>query len=96
MVSLYRGSTLLHFRLQIIPPFVKSNAPWVFNSNYTGHGCSKLATLLVKVLLNFQKLIPQICQYFLLKICEKFLQSSFVKFSKVNSSNMPIFFVENM
>ena len=37
----------------------------------SGPGCSKLTTLLVNVSLNFQKLIPQICQYFLLKKCEK-------------------------
>ena len=29
-----------------------------------GHGCSKLTTSLVKVSLNFQNLISQICQYF--------------------------------
>ena len=32
-----------------------------------GPGCSKLTTSLVNVSLNFQKLISQICQYFLLK-----------------------------
>ena len=32
-----------------------------------GPGCSKLTTSLVNILLNFQKLISQICQYFLLK-----------------------------
>ena len=36
-----------------------------------GAGCSKLTTSLVNVLLNFQKLISQICQYFLLKRCVK-------------------------
>ena len=36
-------------------------------------GCSKLTTSLVNVSLNFQKLISQICQYFLLKKCEKLL-----------------------
>ena len=40
----------------------------------TGPGCSKLTTSLVKVVLNFQKLISQICQYFLLKKDEKLLQ----------------------
>ena len=39
-----------------------------------GPGCSKLTMSLVNVLLNFQKLISQICQYFLLKKCEKLLQ----------------------
>ena len=46
-----------------------SNAP--FSS--PGHGCSKLKTLLVNVSLNFQQLISQICQYFLLKKFEKLL-----------------------
>ena len=32
-----------------------------------GPGCSKLTTSLVNVSLNFQKIISQICQYFLLK-----------------------------
>ena len=39
-----------------------------------GPGCSKLTTLLVNVSLKFQTLISEICQYFLLKKCEKFLQ----------------------
>ena len=38
-----------------------------------GPGCSKLTTPLVNVSLKFQKLISQICQYFLLKKCEKLL-----------------------
>ena len=38
-----------------------------------GPGCSKLTTSLVNVSLNFQKLISQIYQYFLLKKCEKLL-----------------------
>ena len=40
----------------------------------SGPGCLKLTTLLVNVSLNFQKLISKICQYFLLKKCEKLLQ----------------------
>ena len=36
--------------------------------------CSKLTTSLVNVSLKFQTLISQICQYFLLKKCEKLLQ----------------------
>ena len=40
----------------------------------SGLGCSKLTMSLVNVLLNFQELISQICQYFLLKKCEKLLQ----------------------
>ena len=43
-------------------------------SESSGPGCSKLTTSLVNVSLNFQKLISQICQYFLLKKCEKLLQ----------------------
>ena len=40
----------------------------------SGPGCSKLTTSLVNnVLLKFQRLISQICQYFLLKKCEKLL-----------------------
>ena len=40
----------------------------------SGPGCSKLTTSLVNVSLKFQMLIPEICQYFLLKKCEKLLQ----------------------
>ena len=39
----------------------------------SGPGCSKLTTSLVKETLKFQMLISQICQYFLLKKCEKLL-----------------------
>ena len=39
----------------------------------TGPGCSKLTTSLVSVSLKFQTLISRICQYFLLKKCEKLL-----------------------
>ena len=38
-----------------------------------GPGCSKLTTSLVNVTLKFQTLISQICQYCLLKKCEKLL-----------------------
>ena len=41
-----------------------------------GPGCSKLTTSLVNEALKFQTLISQICQYFLLKNCEKLLQCS--------------------
>ena len=41
-----------------------------------GSGCSKLTTLLFNETLKFQTLIYQICQYFLLKKCEKLLQCS--------------------
>ena len=40
-----------------------------------GPGCSKLITSLINVLLKFQMLISDICQYFLLKKCEKLLHS---------------------
>ena len=33
----------------------------------TGPGCSKLTTTLVNILLKFQKLISEMCQYLLLK-----------------------------
>ena len=50
-------------------------------------GCSKLTTSLVNLSLNFQKLISQICQYFLLKKCEKLLHcKSFFIFSTKNFS----------
>ena len=53
----------------------------------SGLGCSKLTTSLVNVSLNFQKLISQICQYFLLKKCEKLLQcKSFSHFFNKNIS----------
>ena len=38
--------------------------------NDSGPSCSKLTTSLVDVSLNFQKLISQICQFFLLKKCD--------------------------
>ena len=37
----------------------------------SGPDCSKLTMSLANVSLNFLKLISQICQYFLLKKCEK-------------------------
>ena len=40
----------------------------------SGPGCSKLTTSLVNVSLKFQSFISNICQYFLLKKCEKLLQ----------------------
>ena len=51
----------------------------------SGPGCSKLTTVLVNETLKFQTLISQIhvCQYFLLKKCEKLLQcKSFSHFFK--------------
>ena len=43
-------------------------------ASMSGPGCSKLTMLLVNVSLNFQTLISRICQYYLLKMCEKLLQ----------------------
>ena len=45
----------------------------------SGPGCSKLTTSLVNVSLNFRKLVSQICQYSLLKKCEKLLQCKMQK-----------------
>ena len=46
-----------------------------FLHNYKfGPGCSKLTTLLATVSLKFGTLISEICQYILLKKCEKLLQ----------------------
>ena len=39
----------------------------------SGPGCSKLTILLVNILLKFQMLTSEICQYFWLKICVKLL-----------------------
>ena len=49
----------------------------------TGPGCSELTMSLVNVSLKFQTLISDLCQYFLLKKCEKLLQcKSFSHFFK--------------
>ena len=45
----------------------------------SGPGCSKLITSLVNLSLNFEKLISQICQYFLVKKCEKLFSHFFTK-----------------
>ena len=47
---------------------------YYFLAPFPGPGCSKLTTSLVNVSLKFQMVIFQICQYFLLKKCEKLLQ----------------------
>ena len=47
---------------------------WHQKCKQSGPGCSKLTTSLVNVSLKFQMLISEICQYFLLKKCEKLLQ----------------------
>ena len=52
-------------------------------------GCSKLKTSLVNVWLKFQTLISQICQYFLLKKCEKLLQCK--NFSHFFNKNISVF-----
>ena len=54
-----------------------------------GPGCSKLTTSLVNVLLKFQMLISEICQYFLLKKCEKLLQCK--SFSHFSTKNISVF-----
>ena len=55
------------------------------SSASSGPGCSKLTTSLVNVLLKFQTLMSKLCQYFLLKKCEKLLQASLI-FSTKNVS----------
>ena len=53
------------------------------SASESGPGCSKLMTSLVNASLKFQTLISQVCQYFLLKKCEKLLQcKSFSHFFK--------------
>ena len=48
-----------------------------------GPSCSKLTTSLVNIPLKFQTLISHVCQYFLLKKCEKLLH--FSKFFKIKN-----------
>ena len=55
----------------------------------SGPGCSKLTTSLVNVSLKFQTLISNICQYFLLKKCEKLLQCK--SFSHFSTKNISVF-----
>ena len=56
-------------------------------SRKSGPGCSKLTMSLVNISLNFQKLISLMCQYFLLKNCEKLMHcKSFSHFSTKNFS----------
>ena len=64
-----------------------SLGPYIFYSS--GPGCSKLTTLLVNGSLKFQTLISQICQYFLLKKCEKLLQ--YKSFSYFLNKNISVF-----
>ena len=68
----------------ILTKTIMARSPW---DNHLGPGCSKLTTSLVNVSLNFLKLISQICQYFLLKKCEKLLHcKSFSHFFNKNIS----------
>ena len=54
-----------------------------------GSGCSKLTISLVNISLKFQMLISDLCQYFLLKKCEKLLQcKSFSHFFNKNISKV--------
>ena len=73
-----RKEACTRIRLKIFPYFLKArdsgNAVPYNILVSTGPGCSKLTTSLVNVSLKFQTLISQICQYFLLKKCEKLLQ----------------------
>ena len=55
----------------------------------SGPGCSKLMTSLVNVSLKFQTLISNICQYLLLKKCEKLLQCK--SFSHFVNKNISVF-----
>ena len=50
---------------------LSSDIPCLYSS---GPSCSKLRTSLVNISLKFQTYISQICQYILLKQCEKLLQ----------------------
>ena len=60
---------------------------YTLNCMFSGPSCSKLTTWLVNVSLNFQMLISQICQYFLLKKFEKLLQC----FSHFSTKNISVF-----
>ena len=55
----------------------------------SGPSCSKLTKWLVNVLLKFKKLISQICQYFLLKKCEK--QAPLIFLQKIRSKLLSFF-----
>ena len=62
---------------------------YVLSISSSGFGRSKQTMSLVNVSLNFQKLISQICQYFLLKKCEKLLQCK--SFSHFVNKNFSVF-----
>ena len=57
--------------------------------NRAGPGCSKLTMSLVNISLKFQTLISNLCQYFLLKKCEKLLQCK--SFSHFLTKSMSVF-----
>ena len=61
----------------------------ILQISLSGPGCSKLTTSLVNVSLKFQMLISEICQYFLLKKCEKLLQCK--SFSHFFNKNISVF-----
>ena len=56
-----------------LPRFILKDLNKELTLKIPGPGCSKIMTLLVNILLKFQTLISEICQYFLLKKCEKLL-----------------------
>ena len=75
-------SVRIRFFVQIL---MKMNVNISNELNFSGLGCSKLTTSLVNISIKFQTLISEICQYFLLKECEKLLQcKSFSHFFNKN------------
>ena len=56
-----------------------------YANSTVGPSCSKLTTSLVNASLEFQALISNICQYFLLKKCERHNMDSFLIFLNVCS-----------
>ena len=65
---------ILKIQIQTISHVRLKNLTTSLRFSCLGAGCSKLTTSLVNVSLKFQMLISEICQYFLLKKCEKLLQ----------------------
>ena len=61
---------MIYVELHLGESVQQGKQPLSFSMSQSGPGCSKLTTSLVNVSLNFQELISQICQYFLLKKCE--------------------------
>ena len=56
-----------------------------------GPGCSKLTTSLVNEMLKFQTSISEICQYFLLKKCEKLLHCNAKASLIFSTKNISVF-----